>query len=91
MDSQRGMRLIFRAVSKSPKKNVRTIVIEKPPIELSKLLKCAELAGSGGEAKYAIREGHVRVNGVVETRKGKKLVAGDEVSLGGESVVIQGA
>ena len=76
-------------VSKSPSTNTRTITFDKEPIELSKVMKFAGLAGSGGEAKHAIREGLVLLNGVVETRKGKKLVAGDKVTFGDETVVIQ--
>ena len=69
--------------------NVRSISLEKLPIELSALLKFAGLAESGGEAKQLIRQGLVLVNGEVETRKGKKLGAGDRVTVGGETLVIK--
>jgi len=51
-------------------------------------LKFENLVQSGGEAKLFISEGHVRVNGEVETRKGKKIFAGDVVSFAKETIEI---
>ena len=67
----------------------RVVVVKAVPIELSQLVKFAGLAGTGGEAKQAIVDGKVLVNGAVETHKGKKLVAGDTVAFGGEVVTVQ--
>jgi ribosome-associated protein len=50
-------------------------------IELDKLLKLLRLVNSGGEAHLAITEGDVRVNGITETRKRKKLIPGDLVQF----------
>ena len=50
-------------------------------IKLDSLLKFASLVGTGGEAKYAIQEGLVTVNGEVCTMRGKKIVPGDRVGL----------
>lgn len=61
----------------------RVIAIDHQPIELYQLLKLAELAASGGEAKFAIAQGQVRVNGQVETRKRRKIVAGDLAEFAG--------
>ena len=58
-------------------------------ITLDALLKATGLAGSGGEAKVFITEGRVTVNGSAETRRGRKLRAGDEVVLGGSRVRLQ--
>ena len=58
-------------------------------IELNKLLKITQLASSGGEASRLISEGHVTVNGAVETQKRKKLKAGDKVELGGEVIEVR--
>ena len=66
----------------------RIVKVRSVPIELGQLLKFAGLAGSGGELKTAIKDGAVLLNGRVETRRGKKLVAGDQVSLGGETLVV---
>jgi ribosome-associated protein len=52
-------------------------------ITLDALLKASGLAGSGGAAKVLITGGGVRVNGEPETRRGRKVRAGDEVSVGG--------
>ena len=56
-----------------------TTTIKGPYIELYKLLKRENIAASGGEAKAMISEGLIRVNGEVETRKQKKVVARDVV------------
>ena len=75
-------------MSEKPKR-ARAIVVREEPIELCQLLKFAGLAGSGGEAKMAIAEERVNVNGVVETRKRWKLLAGDVVEFGGERLVVR--
>jgi len=63
---------------------LKPITIYREPVELYKLLKFEGLASSGGEAKTLIGEGLVQVNGEVETRKRKKIVAGDIVEFSGE-------
>jgi ribosome-associated protein len=55
-------------------------------ITLDALLKATGLTPSGGAAKMLISEGAARVNGETETRRGRKLRAGDEVTVG-ETVV----
>ena len=57
-------------------------------IELYKVLKIEGLAASGGEAKAVIAEGQVLVNGVVETQKRKKIVAGDVIEFRDETIQI---
>ena len=57
-------------------------------ITLEALLKASGLA-SGGAAKALIAEGGVRVNGQAETRRGRKLRVGDEVSVGGQKVRVR--
>lgn len=54
-----------------------TILLRGDHITLGQAVKVAGLADSGGQAKQFVREGTVRVNGQVETRPGRKLVAGD--------------
>lgn len=65
------------------------IEITKEPVELYKLLKFESLVSSGGEAKYVISLGLVRVNGEVETRKRKKIVSEDLIEFNGETYQIQ--
>jgi ribosome-associated protein len=43
---------------------------------------------SGGEAKVLVQSGEVRVNGEVETRRGRRLRAGDVVEVGDEQLEI---
>ena len=49
-------------------------------IKLGQALKAAGLVETGVDAKYAIEDGLVKVNGEVATQRGKKLHAGDVVS-----------
>lgn len=53
-------------------------------IKLGQSLKAAHLVEHGGEAKEVIQDGLVRVNGEVDTRRGRKLVDGDEVEYQGQ-------
>ena len=48
---------------------------------LDQFLKWQNLVSSGGEAKIFIKSGSVKVNGEVETRRGRKLNKGDKVML----------
>ena len=64
-------------------------VLRGEHITLDALLKAAGLADSGGAAKALIAAGGVRVNGEVETRRGRKLRAGDQVQLGGQRVLLR--
>ena len=50
--------------------------------KLDQFLKYQGWVESGGEAKLRTRSGEVRVNGVVETRRGKRLNAGDVIETG---------
>lgn len=68
---------------------MKEIEIASEPIELYKILKFENWVASGGEAKYVIAEGLVRVNGTVETRKRKKIFAGDIVAFGDLSFTVR--
>lgn len=52
-------------------------------IRLGQLLKLAGLVETGGEAKLRIVNGEARVNGEVETRRGRQLVIGDLIEFAG--------
>ncbi len=56
-------------------------LLEKEYIELAKLLKATGVCSSGGMAKIAISEGKVRVDGVVELRRGRKIRQGQKVEF----------
>ena len=48
-------------------------------MKLDQFLKWKNLVSSGGEAKILIKSGFVKVNGVRETRRGRKLYKGDKI------------
>lgn len=52
-------------------------MINREPVELFKLLKFEGLVSTGGEAKIVIDQGLVEVNGQIEMRKRRKMLAGD--------------
>ena len=54
----------------------RIVEINKEPVELCKILKFENMVQSGGESKFVISEGLVRLNGKIETRKRKKRKRG---------------
>lgn len=58
-------------------------------ITLDALLKATGLVPSGGAAKQRIAEGAVRVDGIVELRRGRKLRAGARVQMDGRSVLLE--
>ncbi|WP_206831339.1 S4 domain-containing protein YaaA [Alicyclobacillus fructus] len=59
------------------------IHIQGDHITLGQLLKKVRLVASGGEVKSFLAEGRVRVNGLPEARRGRKLYAGDEIEVEG--------
>jgi ribosome-associated protein len=64
---------------------MKNIEIYAEPIALYQLLKLEALVSSGGEAKVAIDDGRVLVNGEVETRRRKKILSGDIIEFESES------
>lgn len=60
------------------------IKIKTETIKLDQFLKWAEITSSGGEAKALITEGLVKLNGEVETRRGKVLNSGDIIEFQGK-------
>lgn len=61
---------------------------ETDTIKLEQFLKLNGLVQTGGEAKLLIQAGEVKVNGEVETRRGRKLVNGDRVTAMGETMTV---
>lgn len=64
---------------------MQKIKIRDDYIKLGQVLKLAGLVGSGVEAKIVIQDGQVKVNGQVETQRGKKLVVNDTVEYNGNT------
>lgn len=57
-------------------------------IKLGQALKAANLVENGVDAKFAIQDGLVKVNGETDTRRGRKLYDGDIVSFDGQEIKI---
>lgn len=62
--------------------------ITTPYIALKDVLKMSGLVATGGMVKQILQDGEVRVNSLVETRRGRKLYPGDVVAYGSETVII---
>jgi len=58
-------------------------------IKLGQALKAAGLVESGVDAKFAVQDGLVKVNGQVETQRGKKIVPGDVITFNGQTLTIE--
>ena len=59
-------------------------------IKLGQALKLAGLVESGVDAKYAIQDGLVKLNGEVEVQRGKKIYPGDTIEFQNNQVQIEG-
>ena len=66
-----------------------SIQLRDDHITLANALKVAGAVESGGQAKIKVREGDVRVNGAVETKPGRKLRAGDRITIGNQEWIIE--
>jgi ribosome-associated protein len=62
---------------------VEDVALDGESIRLGQFLKFAGILDSGGEVKEAVADGFVSVNGEVDRRRGRQLVAGDVVGFGG--------
>lgn len=63
--------------------------IDTEYIKLDSFLKAVNATSSGGMAKVMITEGMVRVNGQVETRRGRKLYPGDRIETGNRTFMVE--
>lgn len=67
---------------------METIKLRDEFIKLGQALKASNLVESGVDAKFVIQDGLVKVNGNVETQRGKKLYDGDIVEFDGQQIKI---
>lgn len=70
---------------------MKTVEINREPVELYKILKFEGLVGTGGEAKLLIGDGQVTVNGEIETRRRRKIVSGDIIEFRGDRLEVRRA
>lgn len=68
---------------------MQSVYLRDEFIKLGQALKAAGLVESGVEAKEVIQDGLVKVNGETDTRRGRKLYAGDIVTYNGEEIKIE--
>lgn len=60
---------------------MQEIEINSDSIQVDQFLKWAGIVQTGGHAKNIVAEGFISVNGVIETRRSRKLVPGDEIII----------
>ena len=70
---------------------MKDVVIRDEYIRLEQALKLCGEFSMGSDAKYAVLDGKVTVNGETENRRGRKLRPGDTFSAGGHDYRITGA
>jgi ribosome-associated protein len=66
---------------------MRDLAVGKSNINLTQVLKSANIAETGGMAKQLVADGRVCVNGQVETRKRRQMAAGDVIEVMGHEAI----
>ena len=69
---------------------MKELILKSEYIKLGQAWKAADLVSDGAEAKMVVQEGKVKVNDAVDTRRGRKLTAGDVVAYNGSEIIIIG-
>ncbi|GAA3642225.1 S4 domain-containing protein YaaA [Asaccharospora irregularis] len=64
------------------------VKIDSEYIKLDQFLKLADVASTGGHAKFLILEGLVKLNGEIEIRRGKKIRPGDIIEVEGSKIKV---
>lgn len=68
---------------------MKIVKINSEFIKLDQALKLGELVESGGHAKIVIQDGLIKVNGIVENQRGKKIKVGDIIEFEKNKIVIK--
>ena len=68
---------------------MQVVKIKDEHIKLGQLIKLAGLVDNGVEAKYAIQNSLVLVNGQIDTIRGRKIVPGDIVKFKDEEIKVE--
>lgn len=58
-------------------------------ITLQQALKKYDLVTTGGHAKIVIQNGEVKVDGVIETRRGRKLYGGEKIAYNEKVAIVE--
>jgi ribosome-associated protein len=66
---------------------MKRIFIKDGYITLGQLLKLSGAAQTGGQAKFMIADGKVKVNGSIALQRGKKILPGDTVKIDGQNTI----
>ena len=72
---------IIYTIGHRQERTLTMIKIDTEFITLGQLLKMTDWISSGGEAKFAVKELKIQVNGESENRRGRKLYPGDQISI----------
>lgn len=80
---------MYKYTAKGVVSTMEVIKLRDEYIKLGQALKAANLVESGVDAKLAVQDGLVKVNGQVELQRGKKLYDGDVVEFEGTAVKIE--
>lgn len=64
------------------------IPINTEYVTLGQFLKITDFISSGGEAKFAVKELEISVNGEPENRRGRKLYKSDKITIEGQNFEI---
>lgn len=68
---------------------MREVFIKTETINLDQFLKWSGVVLTGGQAKLMIKQGLVKVNGEIETRRSRKLFPGDVVEFQGQTFLVK--
>ena len=63
-------------------------ILDRDHVDLHQLLKLAGIVNSGGAGKALVASGAVTVDGVVESRKSRKLRGGELVQVHGARIAV---
>ncbi len=81
--------ILYSAMKEKGECIMEIVKIRDEYIKLGQALKLAGLSESGVDAKYAIQDGLVKVNGQTEYQRGRKLHHGDQVEYDGQTIRIE--
>ncbi len=66
----------------------KEVLINTDFITLGQFLKYAGIIQNGGQAKAFLAENEVKINEIIDQRRGKKLFENDKIEINGQKYVI---